>query len=98
MATRIPDANIEFGHTATRSLPRKGVKTGYRAQFQPADHNRLCGTPESSIESDLFGHVRDALTGATNVRRGHFLAANTGTIFLDETGERSLGRRPTSTI
>lgn len=54
-----------------------------------------CGAiPVNLIESELFGHEKGAFTGATASRKGRFLLADKGTIFLDEIGEMPLELQP----
>ncbi|TDL88871.1 sigma-54-dependent Fis family transcriptional regulator [Vibrio vulnificus] len=47
--------------------------------------------PETLLESELFGFRKGSFTGATSSQKGKFLAADGGTVFLDEIGEISLG-------
>jgi DNA-binding NtrC family response regulator len=59
-------------------------RSGRSGAFVPVNCAAL---PESLAESELFGHARGAFTGATQAKKGLFLAAAGGTLFLDELGE-----------
>ena len=51
----------------------------------------VAAVPSSLVESELFGHVRGAFTGATDKRMGRFEQASGGTLFIDEIGDFELG-------
>jgi len=58
-----------------------------KAPFIPVN----CGAiPENLLESEFFGHTKGAFTGAQKIKKGLFLEADQGTIFLDEVGELPL--------
>src|SRR4029450_6500867 len=68
-----------------RALHFAGRRAG-RA-FMPVTCGALVGT---LLDSELFGHVRGAFTGADTAKRGLFLAADRGSLLLDEIGELPL--------
>lgn len=67
---------------AARTIHDKSLR-----RAQPFIAINCAGLAENLIESELFGHVRGAFTGAFNDRPGAFQLANGGTLFLDEIGD-----------
>ena len=83
------DASVLFqgeSGTGKTELARRLHKNSLRAT-KPFIEVNCAAIPESLIETELFGHIKGAFTGAIKDRAGRFKAANGGTLFLDEISE-----------
>ncbi len=86
------DANVLIlGETGTgKELFAKAVHEASTRNSKSMVTLNCAALPSELIESELFGHVKGAFTGALNSREGRFSLADKGTIFLDEIAELSL--------
>jgi transcriptional regulator with PAS, ATPase and Fis domain len=78
------------GETGTgKGLVARAIHQNSKRKNKPFISINCGAIPENLLESELFGHVRGAFTGATTSKQGKFELANNGTIFLDEIGDMS---------
>lgn len=77
-----------------KELVAEALHRGSARRDRPLIRVNCAALPESLAESELFGHVRGAFSGALDARRGKFEMAKGATIFLDEIGEMPLSIQP----
>jgi two-component system response regulator AtoC len=91
LVARSKSTVLVTGETGTgKELVARAIHARSAQHDMPLIKVNCAAIPEALLESELFGHVKGAFTGATANRRGRFALADGGTIFLDEIGTLAL--------
>ena len=88
------DVLIEAESGTGKELLARFIHESSDRRDKPLVAINCAAVPEQLLESELFGHVRGAFTGATLAKIGKFELANNGTLLLDEIGEMALDLQP----
>jgi DNA-binding NtrC family response regulator len=88
------DILVEAESGTGKELLARYIHQASRRREKPFIAINCAAVPEALLESELFGHVRGAFTGATVAKPGKFELANHGTLLLDEIGEMPLELQP----